>query len=297
MKTLLMGALIPAVLTVSLATEAGTVYTVTTTNRLGYFDSATPSATFDVGAISGLQSGEVVLGIDFRPATGELFALGSSSRLYVVNTGTGAAIAAGPAFAAPALVGLSFGFDFNPTVDRIRSVSDADQNLRLNPNTGGNAALDGTLMYQAGDVNEGVNPAVVGSAYTNNFSGATITVLYGIDWQRDILVTQNPANSGTLQTIGALGINTSDQVGFDILSNGGDFAFASLTTGDGSGFYSISLSTGAANLIGFIDPGWVGVGNSIRDIAIAPVPLPSAVWLLSSALGALGALTRRRSTT
>ena len=295
MNTLIKSLLGAAALTASVTAQALTVYTVTTTNQLGYFDSATPAATLNVGAISGLQSGEVVLGIDFRPATGELFALGSTSRLYVINTGTAAATLVGSGFSTPALFGLSFGFDFNPTVDRIRSVSDGDQNLRLNPITGANAATDTALAYAGADVNAGDNPAVVGSAYTNNFAAAPSTVLYGIDWQNDILVTQVPPNSGTLNTVGALGINTSDQVGFDIFSSGGlDSAFASLTTGDGGGFYSINLLTGSATLIGFVDPGWVGVGNSLRDIAIAPVPLPAAVWLFGTALGALGAARRRR---
>jgi hypothetical protein len=39
----------------------------------------------------------------------------------------------------PVLAGTSFGFDFNPTVDRIRLVSDSGQNLRLNPNSGAGA--------------------------------------------------------------------------------------------------------------------------------------------------------------
>ena len=49
-----------------------------------------------------------------------------------------------PAFT-PALSGTAFGFDFNPTVDRIRVVSDTGQNLRLNPDTGAVAAVDGAL--------------------------------------------------------------------------------------------------------------------------------------------------------
>jgi hypothetical protein len=53
------------------------------------------------------------------------------------------------------LNGSSFGFDFNPTVDRIRVQSDADQNLRLNPATGALAATDTTLSFAVGDTNQG----------------------------------------------------------------------------------------------------------------------------------------------
>ena len=48
------------------------------------------------------------------------------------------------------LAGSDFGFDFNPTVDRIRLISDADQNLRLNPMTGGVAATDSMLKHNSG---------------------------------------------------------------------------------------------------------------------------------------------------
>ena len=49
------------------------------------------------------------------------------------------------------------------------------------------------LAYAAGDPNAGANPNVVGSAYTNNFAGATTTTLYGIDSDLDILVDPEPA--------------------------------------------------------------------------------------------------------
>ena len=67
-------------------------------------------------------------GIDFRPATGDLYGVGSDSVVYRVNPRTGIAVAEGPAFT-PGLNGRFFGVDFNPTVDKIRVVSDAGQNL------------------------------------------------------------------------------------------------------------------------------------------------------------------------
>ena len=69
-------------------------------------------------------------------------------------------------------------------------VSDAGQNLRLNPNNGAVAGVDTALAFAAGDANAGQNPNLVGSAYTNNFAGSTSTTLYGIDSNRDALVTQ-----------------------------------------------------------------------------------------------------------
>src|SRR5215204_2232948 len=94
--------------------NAATLYGVTTGNSLMRFDSATPGTVTTVGAITGLQGGENVLGIDFRPATGQLFALGSNSRLYTIDKTTGAATFV--ATLSTALSGTEFGVDFNPTV-------------------------------------------------------------------------------------------------------------------------------------------------------------------------------------
>src|SRR5690606_26506795 len=108
---------------------------------------------------------------DMRPATSQMYALGSSNRIYAVNLSNGAFTAVGGPFT-PALDGDFFGFDFNPTVDRIRVVSDKGQNLRLNPNDGMVAAVDGMLTP--------ASVAAVSSAYTNNFAGATTTALYNL---------------------------------------------------------------------------------------------------------------------
>ncbi len=245
-------------------TKAATVYALTNTNQLVRFDTAAPQMVTTIGTITNLQGGETILAIDFRPATGQLYALGSSSRLYILNRMTGAATLVG--ILTTPLSGTRFGFDFNPTVDRIRVVSDTDQNLRVNPNDGSNV-VDGTLAYAAGDVNSGQNPNVVGSAYTNNFSGATSTTLYGIDSNRDVLVTQNPANSGTLQTVGSLGVNTSDMVGFDIAADS-NTAYASLTVIGFSSFYTINLATGATTQVDLL--GVAGVVDIAVEIGTAP---------------------------
>ena len=240
------------------------IYGVTTSNTLISFNSAAPGTILSNVAITGLQTGENVLGIDFRPATRQLFALGSTSRVYTINQTTGAATAVNGPFT-PTLIGTSFGWDFNPVPDRIRVVSDADQNIRLNPDTGLLAGQDINLAFAAGDPNVGVNPNVVGSAYNNNFAGTTSTTLYDIDSNLDILAIQNPPNNGTLNTVGALGFNTSDLVGFDI-SRATATAYASLTApaATGSALFSVNLTTGAVTLIGNIGAGSV----MVRDISV-----------------------------
>jgi len=279
--------------------KAESIFALTTTNSLLTFDSSTPGSVNSIGPVTGLQSGESLFGIDFRPATLQLYGLGSTNRLYTINTGTGAAAQVGSA-GAFTLNGFDFGFDFNPTVDRIRVTSDTDTNLRLNPNDGTLTMMDTTLAYAAGDPNFGGNPVIVGSAYTNNFVGAGSTLLYGIDSALGILVTQNPPNNGTLNTVGGLGAGdiSSGLVGFDISGLTGT-AFASLTSTEpdtnSSDLYTINLGTGAASLIGTI-----GGGTTIRGLSVASapaaIPEPTTIVLLASGVLAIAAraVTRRR---
>lgn len=213
-------------------------YAVDNTNNLLIFNPTNPVIT--TKAITGLQAGEMVVGIDFRPATGQLYAIGSTSRLYGINTSNGAATAIGAGPFTPAMAGSSFGFDFNPTVDRIRLVSNTGQNLRLHPDLGTVAAIDGNL-------NPGT-PTVSASAYTNNFAGATTTALYGIETPavgNALLYLQNPPNNGTLVAVGSLGIPVENANGFDIGGMSGG-AFALLRSGGMTKIYSINLATGVA---------------------------------------------------
>ncbi|MES2518359.1 MAG: DUF4394 domain-containing protein [Bacteroidota bacterium] len=218
---------------------APVAYAIDETNNLlifNYTNIGTPISK----TITGLQTGETILGIDMRPATGQLYALGSSSRLYVLNTASGAATVIGTAPFTTLLAGTSFGFDFNPTVDRIRCISNTGQNLRLHPDTGLIAAIDGSL-------NPGT-PSIVASAYTNNFAGATTTILYNIDSMTDKLNKQDPPNNGTQVEVGTLGINVESVGGFDITSRGG-IGYAALKVGTVSSIYTLNLTSGAATKV------------------------------------------------
>ena len=105
----------------------------TASNTFCFGFSAAPGTILGSVPITGLNGGEQVLGIDVRPATGELYALGSTNRLYTVNPMTGVATLKAVLTADPTdatdpfttLVGSDFGVDFNPVPDRFRVVSDA----------------------------------------------------------------------------------------------------------------------------------------------------------------------------
>jgi Domain of unknown function (DUF4394) len=262
--------LLSLILTITVRAE--TIVALTSGRRLLFFDSATPATVTKTITISTVGS-EALAAIDFRPETGDLFALGASGRLYVLNLTTGAA-SIPPATPTP-LSGTRFGFDFNPTSDRIRVTSDADQNFRLNPNNGASAGTDSLLSYAAGDPNAGTDPNIVASAYTNNFVGAGTTILYDIDSNLDILVYQEPPNMGFLHTVGPLGVSTTDNAGFDI-SQGTGTAYASLTLGTTTGLYQVNLASGGATLVGAIGDSTSLAGESVVDIAV-----PTATRLLN----------------
>lgn len=254
------------------------------------FDSADPGSTSGGPFISGLQTNEAILGIDFRPATGQLYALGSTSRLYTLDPGTGVVTQVGAgAFGPPSLAGVSYGFDFNPMIDRIRVVSESNQNLVLNPNDG---TVTGAtpLFFDAGDPNAGQNPDVVHSAYSNNVPNAASTTLYGIDTKLDILVTQQ-ASAGNLSTVGPLlTVNPAAVGGFDI-SGATGIAYAAMMPSGGSvsNLYTINLATGAAALVGQIDG-----GLTITAMSVAPIPEPATLAMAALALIGCAAVGRRR---
>jgi hypothetical protein len=252
--------------------RAETIVALTSRNRLLFFDSATPGTVTKTITIVTV-GGEALVAIDFRPLSGELYAMSVSTRLYILNLTTGATST--PPVTPTTLNGTRFGFDFNPAVDRIRVTSDNEQNLRLNPINGSLTASDAALNYPAGDAHAGANPNIVGSAYTNNFAGAVTTVLYDIDSTLDTLVYQDPPNGGQLHTVGPLGIATTDNVGFDI-SQGTGTAYASLTVGTTTALYTINLASGAATLVGDIGDATSLAGETILDIAV-----PTATRLLN----------------
>ena len=168
----------------------------------------------------------------------QLRLLGNLGGLYSINPST--AVATKKAQISVALAGTAFGIDFNPTVDRLRVVSNTGQNLRVNVDTGA-ALVDGGLV-SGGTTATGV--AAV--AYTNVDSDpATATTLFDIDVNSDQLLVQNPPNDGVLVGIGApLGIDATGPVGFDLYSSVKDIGGGVITTTDLAGYATVATAAG-----------------------------------------------------
>ena len=228
------------------------VHALTEGNRLASFDPAAPATLAASVPISGLISGESVLGIDFRPVNGKLYALTSTARLLNVEPDTGAStvVATLSADAADSTLPYSglgtaarYTVDFNPAADRLRVVSDSGLNLRINADTGA-TTTDGAINRA------GVPPMVAGGAYTNSFAGARSTALYDLDAASAVLAQQTPPNDGTLVNVGALGVPFTGSASMDIAGGANGLVLAALRTGASGPYtlYTVSLTTGAATL-------------------------------------------------
>jgi hypothetical protein len=238
---------------------------LTSDGRLVCFSEERPKFAREIGAISGLTSGDTSLvGIDFRVQDGLLWGVGNAGGLYTLDVETAVATPAGALTVA--LEGTSFGVDFNPAADRLRIVSDTGQNLRHNVNAGGVTLEDADLFYTAGTPALGIG----GAAYTNNdLAATTATSLFDLDTTQDQIALQAPPNNGSLGATGKLGVDAEAIAGFDVYSvldrmdaTAANRGFAVLRTGGMPSFYEIDLLTGAARLEGAFR------GADVVDIAV-----------------------------
>ncbi|RZL07413.1 MAG: DUF4394 domain-containing protein, partial [Hymenobacter sp.] len=280
--------------------------------------SATAPGTFTATLpVTGLTAGQTLVGLDTRPNTGQLFALGynptgTQSQLYSLNATTGALTTVGAALTTLNLGTTTnrIGFDFNPTVDRIRVTGSNNTNYRLNPNNGALAATDGNLNYNPGnatsnpvvpaDANAGQTPVIGSVAYGNSFIGATTTVLYDIDEAKSLYTVQNPPNDGILNSRNSLSTSTANALATDL-----DIYFspttrtntAYLTIADGTAaaattrLFTLDFITGA----NMVNVGTVGpAGTLVTDIAFAidrPATLPAVTGQLAYGLAGTNLLT------
>jgi len=269
-------------------TSAATAYALTDNNFLLKFDTATPTVLSGVGPILNGSNNAVqdLIGIDFRPINGQLFAVGAGLALYTIDPNTAVATQVGTLSASvtdltnpfAGFSGSRFGFDFEPVSDganffALRITSNTGQNLRVNIADG---AVITDAPFAAGLVGVAHNPPTPGPL------GA-----YAIDPVSDNLVLIT--GPGTFSVVGPLGVDVAALGGFDTITNGStNLAFAAMQPASlgVSQLYTINLSTGAATLVNTID------GGELIDGLAVVIPEPASLTLLG--LGALSLLARRR---
>jgi hypothetical protein len=262
---LIAGALLAATMALPVPATAEVIVGVSEgAPQLVAFDSAAPGVLVNrpqsVSAapvpITGLGAGETIVGIDYRPANGRLYAVtkdaANDGRLYTLNEVNGVASPVGAA-TFPLGAGTSYGVDFNPVVDRLRIVSNipspdpnahppaqVGNNIRVQPDNGSLVATDDSLGYPPLDPNDATNPGIVAIAYTNNFAGAPDTTLFGWDntplnelryvRQGGVGGTPSP-NTGVLTRTGGFFIGGTDgRAGYDIAASGTGFVSAGTIT-------------------------------------------------------------------
>lgn len=275
-----------AALTAPLATPAQAVQLVglTTSNQLARFDAATPGMATMV-AITGLDAGERLVGIDTRPSNHMIYGVTTANRIYTLNELTGAASFV-MALSAPVVdASLGYGIDFNPVADfggaaSLRLVSSAGSNFAVNVNTGvvGNAANTIATGFTA-------------VAYSNSdplaTTGPASTALYYIDSASDTLAFTGAAfNAPTISTVGGLGVDVLRANGFELTAH--NMGYAALNVDNGlltTGLYGINLMTGEALLMGPFD-------GTLTGLTVSAVPEPGTYALMG--LGVASLLWARR---
>lgn len=260
------------------------LWALTSHNELLQFDASRPSQLLQRKPLRGLESTDVLVGMDFRVARGILYAVSRQGRVYTIDTTNGQVQPVGNANPSLNLSEGPYGVDFNPAADRIRLVNAQGLNARLHPDTGAQVdgdpktdglQTDGPLSFAAGDPNAGRAPNVTAAAYTYHPRNDKLTTNYAIDRSLGALLIQGSLeetepvvspNTGQLTTVGLLGTGPLLDASFDI-SDIGNRPLAVLRTVDNprSTLYQIDLSTGQASALGV-----VGDGSPLAGLAIEP---------------------------
>ncbi len=222
--------------------------TIKDDNKLVVFDRDGNKRQYQINR-NGIPVNQDFVGIDVRPTgpkAGGLYGLTRNGNVFVIDPRNGAARFVSRLNVA--LVGNSFGVDFNPEVDRLRVISDQDQNLRANVDTGA-TLVDGRIRYAQGDRNQGRNPVATGAGYTYApFSTQTPppgdTTLYDIETGSDFLTVQAPPNNGTLNSVGSLNRNVGPRVGFDVAGKDDYDGYGLFQEGSRARLYEVDLRDG-----------------------------------------------------
>ena len=260
------------------------VWGLTADGSLFNIDSRAPSDKKKSFKLGGVENGDRIVGIDYRVAYGDLYALAQSGQIYLINTDTGIAVKVEGSKPVGFMRGDTFGFDFNPAADKMRVVGDGDLNLRIHPDNGSVIDFDKTvdsiqtdpkLTFDKSETIAVTTPDIVAAAYTYNTKDAKLTTNYAIDRTLDRLMMQGTKegvkpsvspNLGVLYSVGDLGQGDIVDANLDI-SDVHNVALATLQIAGSNEtkLYYVDLNTGKASPIGNF-----GEGKPVVGLAIEP---------------------------
>jgi hypothetical protein len=263
------------------AQDPGDLYAVTESGRWVSFSSTAPQKVCTSVQFSGQQAGETILSVDVRPADQNLYALGSTGRLYNLDTESGALTLKGTLVAAlgdsdpyAGLEGTEHGVDFNPGNDLLRIVGDNGFNARVQNLD----AVGGTNVTTDPDLTP-AGPAMGAAAYSNGVAGTAIGTFFMVDSTGDALYSLGGLTGVVTQVGGGLGVGDVSAVGgFDIYgTDNRGLAALSIGTDVNPTLYTVQLSTGVATAVGPI-----GTGERVRSLTYSIAPI-ATLWGLTSA--------------
>lgn len=259
------------------------VWAIDDAHRLINVNPAMPAKIQSSVQVSGLEMNDKIIGIDFRVAYGDMYALADSGRIYIIDRSNGkAALVSGSSPVAHMAMG-PYGFDFNPAADKLRVVGDKNSNSRLHPETGAvvdfngsepGVQLDPKLAYSDKDQYAGELPDIVAAAYTYNPNDSKLTTNYAIDRRHGNLVMQGTKegempsvspNLGVLYTVGDLSLGSIRDASFDI-SDISNVALAAVLSSQNSKtvLIEIDLETGRNHELGVLGDGVHYTGFAIE---------------------------------
>ena len=246
-------------ITAAIDAQASTLVALTGNQTLLTIDTDTATVLARTTA-SGLYS--PLVGIDVRPADGQLYGLTRKGTVVTIDPGTGAATFKST-LTQTVPAGVRAAVDFNPAANRMRIIGRNGTNLRADVDTG-TVTKDTDISFAQPNPFGGTTPAVVAAAYSNSVANAKATVLWDIEDRTDALYIQLPPNDGVLTAVAnQLGIQTS-VAGFDIetLPNGVNRAWLI----NGNVLFQLGLVSGIATngtpVAGLLGP--------VRDVAVLP---------------------------
>lgn len=255
------------------APQPHALWALTASNVLFQVRADAPQQVLQRRPLQGLESGESVVGMDFRVAKGVLYAVTDRNRLLTVDTATGVVREVGR-IPELALTPGPVGVDFNPTVDRLRITTAQGINARVHPDTAALVKRDADLSWAAG-APDAQPPRVLASAYTYNKRDDKKTTKYAID-ARGLLLMQGSHEDaspfvspdlGGLTVVGPLGTGPLADAAFDIadVDNAAFAAVRAEASGAPTRLLRVDLGRGSAQ-----DLGPLGDGEAVRGLAIEP---------------------------